>query len=458
MRAARVVLGAALLLVAAASGASAYGAPAGPPVAPVVRVNGAPCVGAGDLARLLGGVQYWDATTRKLVIRAQGHRLTLTDGVPIALLDDLTLRLDAPVRSLGGELQVPLSLLPQLPRDSTSVRLLVDAGGTRVRVAPAQGYAGPPRLGFADGVTRVTLLTAHAAQARIVSRDREHFRIWLPGAPAGGAADTLPVDGAVRAMRRLPTGDGVTWEFALAPGTPGWSLATPAGLDAAVLEFGPGPAREAFAPEAPAGPRPLRVIVLDPGHGGDDAGVTVDGAVEKDLALKLAHALAAELQHRCGARVVLTRDADRALSQNERAEIANRARADLVLSLHFDGAPRTRAHGATAWCPPVADLDPGETEGGTLPVPWRDVACRWAGPSRALADAIAGALEARGVGPARVRETLPVALLGVNAAGLSLECATLTSPDDLARVTAPGGLETLAAAITDGVLAWRRHD
>jgi N-acetylmuramoyl-L-alanine amidase len=67
-------------------------------------------------------------------------------------------------------------------------------------------------------------------------------------------------------------------------------------------------------------------------------------------------------------------------------------------------------------------------------------------------------LDLRDMGPVRLRELLPVHLLGVNAPGVSLECATLTSDADRARVTRPGGLEALAAAIADGVAAWQRNE
>jgi phage baseplate assembly protein gpV len=145
--------------------------------ASVVRVGGVPCIAAGELARLLDGSLYWRPDTRKLVVRAQGHRLTLTVDAPLVLVDDRTVRLDAPVRSLGGELQVPLSLLPQLPRDSSAVRLVVDAGATRVRATPADGWVGAPRVTVAGELTRVTLPSAHPDGARITGSAREHFRI-----------------------------------------------------------------------------------------------------------------------------------------------------------------------------------------------------------------------------------------------------------------------------------------
>jgi len=468
MRRVRLVF--ALLLAALAPLAAPHRAgaepppPAGRPIAAVHRVGGVPSVGANDLARLLDAAKFWRADTRKLVLRTQGHRLTFTVDAPIVLLDDRTLRLDAPVRSVRGELQVPVSLLPLLPRDSTTSRLVLDAGGNHVRVAPPDGFVGMPRVTHAGDVTRVTIAADRAEAASVIGRGRERFRLRLPGVMASLPADTLQPGTLVRALRRVPAAAGVVFEFDLAAPTAGYRLLPEPQQSRVVLEFSTGGAGfEPFAPEGPAGPRALRVVVLDPGHGGDDAGVRVEGLAEKDLTLALARLLAAELERRSSAHVVLTRQDDRFMSQDERAEAANRARADVVLSLHFDGLAGSRACGATAWCPPAsfAEGRPDARTAAFTPVamtPWRDVAVRHAVESRALADAVTDAMERHGVGPARVRERLPVPLLGVNAPGLALECATLTFAADRHRLTAPDGLRVLAAAIADGLLAYQRHD
>jgi N-acetylmuramoyl-L-alanine amidase len=190
--------------------------------------------------------------------------------------------------------------------------------------------------------------------------------------------------------------------------------------------------------------------------------VVVDDVVEKHLALALARALRPELERRLHVRVLLTRDADVEMSTDGRAEAANRARADLVLSLHFDGVPGTLARGLTAYCPPatfgatVAAFAPGVPSPVEI-LPWRDVATRHAVRAREIAEAVMATVELRGAGPARMRETLAYPLLGVNAPGLMLECATLTSPDDLRRVRSPQGLAELAAAIAEGIESWQRQ-
>jgi N-acetylmuramoyl-L-alanine amidase len=226
-----------------------------------------------------------------------------------------------------------------------------------------------------------------------------------------------------------------------------------------VFSSGPNSELEPFAPEGPPGPRAIHSIVLDPGHGGSDAGVTAGGLKEKELTLALARLLKVELERRGPVRVVLTRDDDREIGEAERAEHANRARADLVLALHFDGLPGSRAHGVTAYCPPATfGTRQRNAQALIALLPWRDVGLRHAVAARELAENVLSSIELRAQGPVRLREVLPYPLLGVNAPGLLLECATLTSEADRARLQRPNGLAELAATIADGIQAYQRNE
>lgn len=82
------------------------------------------------------------------------------------------------------------------------------------------------------------------------------------------------------------------------------------------------------------------LVVLDPGHGGDDRGVCYfpSDLIEKEINLNMAFRLRDELE-RAGARVLVTRTDDTFLSLDERAEMANAAGADLFLSLHVNRIP-----------------------------------------------------------------------------------------------------------------------
>ncbi|RPH49250.1 MAG: N-acetylmuramoyl-L-alanine amidase [Desulfobacteraceae bacterium] len=78
-------------------------------------------------------------------------------------------------------------------------------------------------------------------------------------------------------------------------------------------------------------------IVLDPGHGGDlDLGAKgPDGTIEKNVTLKLAGIIAAELENRFN--VILTRMEDSQLDIPERTSVANHFKADLFISIHAGG-------------------------------------------------------------------------------------------------------------------------
>lgn len=87
--------------------------------------------------------------------------------------------------------------------------------------------------------------------------------------------------------------------------------------------------------------RPVRIVVLDPGHGGKDPGaIGKNGLREKDVVLDVASKVQKELE-RCGVVVYLTRDDDRFIQLAERPKIAARKKADIFVSIHAN-ATRSR--------------------------------------------------------------------------------------------------------------------
>lgn len=98
----------------------------------------------------------------------------------------------------------------------------------------------------------------------------------------------------------------------------------------------------------PDASRPL--VVIDAGHGGHDPGASGQGGErEKDLTLLLARSVRDALLAQGRVRVALTRDTDRFLVLEERADIARRLGADLFISVHADAAQSDAARGATVY-------------------------------------------------------------------------------------------------------------
>ena len=92
----------------------------------------------------------------------------------------------------------------------------------------------------------------------------------------------------------------------------------------------------------------LSKVVIDPGHGGTDPGaVSRDGKdYEKTFTLDIATRLGNKIKAECpGVEVVYTRSKDKSVALNDRAEIANKAGADLFISIHINAAASTTPNG-----------------------------------------------------------------------------------------------------------------
>lgn len=91
-----------------------------------------------------------------------------------------------------------------------------------------------------------------------------------------------------------------------------------------------------------------KVVVIDPGHGGEDHGSTAHGLRESVLTLDLAQRLGGRLAA-VGVRTFLTRGEGSSPTESERAAFANAVEADLVVSLHIDRDRSPRPNGVASY-------------------------------------------------------------------------------------------------------------
>jgi N-acetylmuramoyl-L-alanine amidase len=103
---------------------------------------------------------------------------------------------------------------------------------------------------------------------------------------------------------------------------------------------------------------PKSVVVIDPAHGGDDVGViSVDGTQEKNLTLAIAQAIKKDLADELNMEVVLTRDSDQTISQDERKKVISGIKPALVLSLHVNAGFGKTASGFEVYYPGFKEVD-----------------------------------------------------------------------------------------------------
>ena len=111
-----------------------------------------------------------------------------------------------------------------------------------------------------------------------------------------------------------------------------------------------------------------KVIVIDPGHGGADAGASDNGISEKDINLKIALYLKAFIEEN-GGTVIMTRESDKNtadpdrpanISQKksdllERKNLPQKANADMFISIHLNKFPEAKYRGAQVFCAPKSE-------------------------------------------------------------------------------------------------------
>lgn len=198
----------------------------------------------------------------------------------------------------------------------------------------------------------------------------------------------------------------------------------------------------------------VKVIALSAGHGGKDPGNMEGARKEKEYTLKLAQELERQLE-RAGFEVIQIRDRDRYIAPEERPEVANRRKADLYLSLHFNGRPTARgsAQGLETYCLTLANGEStnGGQSRGHMPGNRHDR------ENLTLAYQIHRALLSsmdfadRGVRHANFAELRLAEMPAV-----LIEAGFMDSREDGLRIYSDHARAKSAAAIVDGVLAYKR--
>ena len=183
-------------------------------------------------------------------------------------------------------------------------------------------------------------------------------------------------------------------------------------------------------------PRPRPLVLLDPGHGGQDPGMTFGDLKEKDLALDLARRVAARLP---GSR--LTRTGDETLPLEARLEKAREA--GVLISFHLTQGSALNLYLPKGRTSPLAQS--AEALLASVTKERAGLLKAYAGDPRLLAKALEEALGALGLVVAKAEG--PYALLDIPGAGVILEVGA-------ERLKTPEAKEALAQAIARGVRAY----
>lgn len=360
----------------------------------LVQVEKTPCLSLRDVQRLVGGRITWKRMAREAVLVRDGREARFTLDAPAATVDGVPVPLATPVRWWTGQAYVPLPLLLTPAFQSfAGATIQWNESAKMLMVAPVPDVSSP-RFTAQNNLVRVSFDLGPRVDYRVLRQDEGTLFLRLFGGRAGPrerlevqnplltAVDILPrarstdivfslAEGAGRPFvtlqdnpRRLtvevhagtsaPSPAPATEEGGeeeggeeTAPSVPAVAAPVPVLMpvspDPLLLDDGEeteaAPVKKTAPSAAVAALSPIRVIVVDPGHGGKDAGaVGKKGTLEKDVNLAIAKALAKALRSAGGYEVRLTRTTDEFISLQDRAEFANKIKADLFISVHCNAA------------------------------------------------------------------------------------------------------------------------
>ncbi len=208
-------------------------------------------------------------------------------------------------------------------------------------------------------------------------------------------------------------------------------------------------------------------VVIDAGHGGWDLGtVGREGLLEKNLVLDVAQTLGILLTNRLGCEVIFTRKDDNYVALEQRAEIANRAQADLFVSVHANYSSLASARGVETYyssffSPPEArEIEYRENATATVMTQAKlsgRALKEKVDESKKLAASVQQALHgtlATGNSAIRnrgVREASFVVLTGTEMPSVLAEISFVSSPADEERLRNPSYREQIAEALYKGI-------
>jgi N-acetylmuramoyl-L-alanine amidase len=433
-------------------------------------IDGAEYVPVRALSVLLGAQHAWQAELRRLSLEFEGGPVVLIAGSPFVVVGERTLQLPDPVVLIAGEMWVPLSLFREPAASFGGLGLRwVEAGrlvGRRLGEAVLEDVA---LEGWAD--TLVVAIAHRGSVDATVARGDNEIAIVLPDTRIQeGVTTSLGGGGPARSVEVSEDARGVRVTVHLAAEAESRFETRSGGAVLTVWRK-----RSETAPSIPREPG-APTVVVDPGHGGRDPGAMGKGGLhEKWVTMKVARLLREELMKRISpVRVVLTRKGDVMVPLRERAELANRERADVFVSLHANYSYNRSARGLETYFLSVAKTDEERAVAAMENAPlaweasWHDTASpgeldfilwdsaqsAWLDRSAALARHIQDLAVRRGLGSRGVKQAGFYVLSGAYMPAVLVEVGFLSHREEEAQLKNERHLRTVAEAIAEGVVSF----
>jgi len=321
---------------------------------PVSTTPSGPLFALAPLAELLGGELAESLRGQGYTLRAGDREFLLGPGSDRLVSGEQISVLSQPPIFGEGRLQVPLDLLEHTFGEIAGYDFSWDAGSRRLLIDRLPRREIPVSIEPVDhsrGVTRVVFRFREGAPRYRIHDEEGRVEVEILGDRLVVRDPTPPIDDPlVRRIEFQPS--RIVLELVPEAQAASYVLRKPFRLVFDIRRETLRPLRASPPVLVPPQPRSgLRTIVIDPGHGGSETGaIGKNGAVEKNLTLILAEALARRLGARLpGVKVLLTRREDANLPLATRTAIANQNKGDLFISIHLNSYRGGPASGAETY-------------------------------------------------------------------------------------------------------------
>src|SRR4029453_157614 len=200
--------------------------------------------------------------------------------------------------------------------------------------------------------------------------------------------------------------------------------------------------------------KPFAVVVLDPGHGGQDSGAMCGSVMEKDLTLDVARRVDRLLDSQ-GIATLMTRFGDSYVSLADRAAFGNRVNDSIFISIHFNENNKPGASGVETYYA-AHQIASGSALASWLPFFSRPPSDSPKPESQSLAGFIQEALVARTRSVDRGTQAKQFFVIAnVTSPAVLIEGGFITNKDELSKLASEDYRDQLAAAVADGILRYR---
>jgi N-acetylmuramoyl-L-alanine amidase len=314
----------------------------------VVLDDGGSYVSAEKLTAILKGA--WSAKGPRGTLAVGKRSAQFVRDQRRVVVQGQTIALDGAARTGAGTWLIPEDFLAKgLPKLVPGVAAAVPEHKKPV-VRPTQAAVAFEELRHRSypSFTRIVVETGGVVAYALVP-GKDEVRVRLARLILSGTRAEEISDGLVREARLEPAGRDAVLRIVLqsaAGEVKASALHDPFRLVLDVYR----PRGGSSAGAGQSGLEPLRLIVLDAGHGGHDPGAAgPSGLTEKDVVLDVTRRVARMVEDDLGIKVALTRSTNVFVPLRDRTNFANKQRADLFVSIHANAHPRAVSEGVETY-------------------------------------------------------------------------------------------------------------